>query len=494
MTRPAIARALPLALAAGLSCAALACTALSPAGNGGWSEARRQQELARARAMSAVVAPLAETDRAAPRRLDLTTALDLASRHNRTIAAAGAAVEAAAGDVAVARAALLPTNSIRGAYNWYSDEQTNSVDLDPAIFQLPPNTPLPVVTVREQDFATVSAAVRLAIDLSGELRHGLGAAQASFRAESARAWATRLEEESAVTAAYFGLLEAERLREVAQRTNALYRRQLSDATSRYDQGRLTRNEVLVVDVALADSLQTMLRLDNAIAVSRRRLNRTTGLDIDAPTEVDDVAGRPDLPPLEEVLAAARAGNPLVTSMLEEVQASDARLAAARRSRFPRVAVAGGYDATTQQIVSPNNYGSVGVTVDFDLVSLRREGEIAKLDAASRRSRLLLDRSVREVEALVRDSHDLVRERLAAIDLASAAVGQAEENLRIRQAQFDEGRATSDDLLDASRLAAMQRALLASALYQSHVRRAELELLTGKSLTNQRNAEQGDPTR
>jgi len=495
MTRPAIERALPLVLAAGLSCAALACSAFGPAGNGGWSEARRQQELDKARAMSGAASLAAQRatghaadgqpgDDSSPRTLDLPAALELASRHNRSIAAAGASVEAAAGEVAVARAALLPTNAVRGNYTWYSDEQTSSVDLPPeALAQL--GGVAPVVTVREKDFASVNAAVRLAIDLSGELRHGLGAAQAAYRAEKARAWATRLEEESAVTSAYFGLLEAERLHEVATRTRSLHERQLADASSRFDQGRLTRNEVLVVDVALASTRQILLQLDFSIAASRRRLNRSTGLDIDAPTEARDVATRPDLPPLEESLAAARAKNPLVIAMLEEVQMVDELLTSARRSRFPRFAAGAAYDATTASTLQPNDYASVGVTVDFDLVSLRREGEIAKLDAASRRSRLLLDRGVREVESLVRDSHERVRERLQGIDLAVFAVGQADENLRIRQVQFNEGRATSEDLLDASELAARQRALLASSLYQAHIRRAELQQLMGEPLTQLR---------
>ena len=40
------------------------------------------------------------------------------------------------------------------------------------------------------------------------------------------------------------------------------------------------------------------------------------------------------------------------------------------------------------------------------------------------------------------------ERLAALAIAEQAVGQAEENLRIRRQQFDAGRASSDDVLDA----------------------------------------------
>lgn len=424
-----------------------------------------------------------------PRKLDLATALELADRHNRSIAAAAASVDAAAADVAIARSALLPAAGVRGGYQWYSDEQTSSVNV-----VLPDGT-TPVVAVREKDFATVSAAVRLAIDLSGELRHGLGAAQASYRAEAARAWATQLEEERAVTAAYYGLLEAEQLRDVASRTVALHERQLADASVRFDQGRLTKNEVLVVDVALVTSRQSILVLDNAIATARRTLNRATGLAVDAPTEAVDVAGRPDLPPLDTALSEARAKNPLITAMLEETQAADARLTSARRARLPRFGASAGYDATTAETLTPNDYASAGVSVDFDLYSFRREGEIARLDAGSRRTRVLLDRSVREIEALVRDSHDRVRERLAAIDAAQVGVRQAEENLRIRQVQFDEGRATSEDLLDAAEIATRQRAFLASALYQAHARRAELQQLMGQPLSGLQDvrAEGGDRT-
>ncbi|MFN2377476.1 MAG: TolC family protein [Candidatus Binatia bacterium] len=502
MRRPAIARGLPLALAAGLSCLCLACSFLDPAGPGSLSASEREQELEKARAWTrpsadrgasaaaeslgsgaaAVTtatgeAPSVPSYPAGP--LDLTTALELASRRNRAIAASAAGLEAAAGEVAAARSALLPTNSVRGAYNWYSQEQTNSIDIDPALF--PPGTALPVVTVRQQDFATVSAAVRLALDLSGELRHGLGAAQAAYRAEAARAWATRLDEEKTVVAAYLGLLEAMRLREVELETQRLYERQFTDASSRFDLGRLTRNEVLVVEVALATTRQLLLRLDTSVAAQRRALNRATGLEIHAATEVEDIDRPPHLPSVESALAEARAANPLLTAMLEENRAAEERLVAARRSRFPRLAAGAGYDATTADILEPNNYASAGVVVDFDVGSFRREAEIARLDAIRDRTRILLDSSVRDVEALVRDSHDRVRERMAAVDLARVAVRQAEENWKIRRAQFDEGRATSEDVLDASELLTLQRAILASSLYQAHARRAELQQVMGRPL-------------
>jgi len=82
---------------------------------------------------------------------------------------------------------------------------------------------------------------------------------------------------------------------------------------------------------------------------------------------------------------------------------------------------------------------------------------------------------------VRGTHEAAAERLAALAAAEAGVGQAEENLRIRQQQFEVGRATSEDVLDAEALLAAQRATLASALYQAQTRRAELQRLMGRPL-------------
>ena len=89
--------------------------------------------------------------------------------------------------------------------------------------------------------------------------------------------------------------------------------------------------------------------------------------------------------------------------------------------------------------------------------------------------------MRDVENAVRSTHRAAEERLSAYATAESAVGQAEENLRIREQQFGAGRAQSTDVLDAQRLVSLQRAILASALYQAHTRRAELQQLVGLPL-------------
>ena len=463
-----------------------------PEGNGGWSQQRRSEERAAAAAKFTPPpeAPRAATPRAQgapapeaqgvqkiPRVLSLADALAMADRYNRTIAIAERTTDMAAEDVGVARSALLPKTTVQAGYTWYTDPLTNSVTLPPDL-----GLASPVVTVREEHFGTVSAAMRLALDISGELRHGLDAAQASYRAEEARTWATTLSEQRSVVQAYLGLLQAERLNDVTKQTVAVYERQLSDAQSQFDQGRLTKNGVLVVQVALSNAHQRLLRGDVGIARMRRALNKVVGLPVDAATEIADVPGRPVLPDVEDAVSEANRSSPVLGALLEEAQAIDERTTALTRARFPRVAVTAGYDASSAEIVQPQSYASAGVGLQWDLGSdLGRESEIAKLHQAAKRSRVLLDRSARDVEEMVRGAYDAALERLAAVDASEVATRQAEENLRIRREQFAVGRATSEDVLDASVMLSRERAGLATARYQAHARRAELQQLMGRPL-------------
>jgi outer membrane protein TolC len=93
--------------------------------------------------------------------------------------------------------------------------------------------------------------------------------------------------------------------------------------------------------------------------------------------------------------------------------------------------------------------------------------------------------MRGIEGAVRDAREAADERLSALDAAETGVVQAEENLRIRREQFDVGRATSDDVLEAETRLASQRATVASALYGAHTRRAELRSLMGLGVPESR---------
>ena len=457
-----------------------------PDGNGGWSPARRQEELA-ARAAAAGVdlgssggsrEPSATGPAAEP--LDLPTALALAAHGNRRIAEAEKDLDVAEARFRDARGRLLPATTGSGRYTRYTDTLTTQVKLPPTVLKTLGQPP--VVTIRENEAAVFNGTITVPIDLTGEILHVLRAAQAGYRGERARLWATTLEQQLVVIRSYFDLLEAGRLRDVTLQTLASERQQLANAESRFENGRLTKNELLVVQVAVRNAEQQLLQRDLAIDQARWELNQAIGVPVDAPTELVDVAVRPDIPAIDEALRQAYTTNPALAALLEEQQRVEDTATALTRSRFPRVSAGGAIDYTTSDIVQPQRVGSGFVGFTWDLgTDTRREAEIAEARATVERNRIEVERALRELEALVRATQRAAEERLAALATAEVAVDQADENLRIRQQQFDAGRATSDDVLDAVAILASERATLASALYQAHTRRAELQRLMGLPL-------------
>jgi outer membrane protein TolC len=297
-------------------------------------------------------------------------------------------------------------------------------------------------------------------------------------------WATTLQQDVVVIGAYFALLEAEKLRVVTLQTIASRREQLAHATRRFDGGRLTKNELLVVQVALQNAEQELRRRDLAIAEARWALNDALGLPIDAATAIADIPERPTLPILTDALRTAYRENPALRALVEEQQRLEASATSLARSRLPRFAGGGMIDHSTTDVIEPTTLGTGFVGLEWNLdTDTRIAARVAAERAAVEQNRIRVERELRELERAVRATYGAAAERLAALTTAEAAVGQAEENLRIRRQQFDVGRATSDDVLDAERLLAFERATLATARYQAQTRRAELQALMGQPVTD-----------
>jgi outer membrane protein TolC len=371
-----------------------------------------------------------------------------------------------------ARGRLFPATRGSGRYTWNNTEQMNAVQI--------PGAPIQSITIRDRELGTISGTLALPLDLSGEITEALVAAQAGYRGEAARLWATTLDQDLVVIDAYYTLLAALRLRDVTLQTLALHRQQLGFANDRFQSGRLTKNEVLVVQVAVRNSEQELRRRALAIDEARFALNQAVGLPIDAPTEVVDVRERPQLPNEAEALRVAYRENPVLLALLEEQQRLDATATSLVRARLPRFSGGGNVEDSNSKIIEPTLVGGAFVGFEWDLgTDTRREAQIAQARTAADENRIRTERQLREIEQAVRSTSRAAEERIAAFDTSAIAVEQSEENLRIRQQQFDVGRATSDDVLDAEALLAVERASLATALYQAQTRRAELQRLMGR---------------
>jgi len=452
-----------------------------PEGDGGWTPARRRAEVGTLAPVAGVEDPLVPRPTPTVAQVyDLRRALTEALHGNRAMAAAQTRTAIARQQALEARGLLLPTTTANGAYTWYTDVRTTQAVV-PAQFSPTGKTLSFPVVLSDSSAGTINALFSQPIDLSGELRQTLAAAQAGYRGEQARRWATELDQDVAVIRAYFDRLSAERLREVTQQTLALYEKQYADADERFRAGRVTKNEVLEVQVALRNAQQRLQQDDLAIDRTRWAFNQVIGVDVNAPTQVLDVRERPVLPDDAEMLRTAQEKNPVLTALFERQRQREAELSALERSRLPRFNAGGQMAYSSSHLFSPQEIGAGFIGFNWDLgTDTQREQRIVEAKLKVDENRIELESEMRSLEQALRDTQRAAAERLTALDTAEVAVGQAEENLRIRQQQFDAGRAQTRDVLEAQRLLAEQRAVLATALYEAQTRRAELQQLMGES--------------
>jgi len=270
----------------------------------------------------------------------------------------------------------------------------------------------------------------------------------------------------AVKSAYWGVARARAFQAVVEEAIEQVQVHLKDVRAFFDQGLLTKNEVLRTELQLSNAELLAIDARNAAEVARTSLNTLIGLpvetDLELTTSVESLASRA---PDEGIGADASAARPLVDRALAarpelksaefRIKASEAGLKAARAGFYPQIALAGNvYGLRPNPRIMPSRdvfYGTwdVGIAVSFDVWNwgqTKSQAEQAKAQLAQARDarKLLEDQAVLDVT----QSRLALAQARDKIKVAAKAVGQAEENLRIVREMFRQGVALNADVMDA----------------------------------------------
>jgi outer membrane protein len=300
----------------------------------------------------------------------------------------------------------------------------------------------------------------------------------------------------AVKSAYWSLARARDLEAVVADTIAQVQEHLKDVRAFYDQGLLTKNEVLRAELQLSST--ELMRIDarNASELARTALNTLIGLPVETEIDLTSAAESVASQAPADAGAGEDAAGPLLQTALAErpelkasefrIKASEAGLKSARSGWYPQVSLAGNY-----YYLRPNprflpaldkfkGTWDVGIAVSFDLWNwgqTRNQTEQAKAQLVQARDarKLLEDQAVLDV---TQSRLALVQAR-DKIKVAAQAVGQAEENLRMVRDRFRQGVALNSDVLDAEVFLLQARTSSTQAAIDLAVAQARLEKALGK---------------
>lgn len=287
---------------------------------------------------------------------------------------------------------------------------------------------------------------------------------------------------------YFDLLEADKMVLVAQKEVEQLELHCRNAKTMYDEGVITKNELLQAEVKISDARQRLLTAGSLRALTASRLNniisRPLKTDIQ-PAEVEDPSHDISALELEDAWQMAERLRPEIGIVYETATALELEKTARRSEYFPVFFARGGYDYTENEYQLHEGNWSLVLGMHINIFNGR--GTSAELLKIGHQKEKLLEQKNRlvddiklEVEKYVLDAKT-AREK---ISVTENAVQQAEENLRINRIRYDEGMGTASDVLDAVTLLTTAQTNYYRAVYDLRKSEAGVMYSTGQDLSEE----------
>lgn len=367
--------------------------------------------------------------------------------HDRGLAAVRSQAEAAELDAAASRAQRWPTLAVGGGYTWL--DQSPAFDFG---FTGLPITPPPLFA--GDDFASASATLSLPVFTGGRITSGIAAAEARGRGAGAQALGAEQDLRLAVAEDYVGVLRARKALAVADSNVRTLEALAGDASAMFERELVPKNELLAIQVALADARQNRLRAANAAEIAQAAYNRRLGEPLDRPADIEGSVPAPAALPndLDALVAMARERRTELAALGEQAQAYGQMAKMERARVLPQVSLTGAYNYLENQFLNDDAVMSAGVGVQWALFD---GGQARKRAAALERTRRATLEQREDTESMivlqVRQAWLGSEETRQRVRVTADAVAQAEENLRIARERYGAGLGTQTQLLEAESL-------------------------------------------
>jgi outer membrane protein TolC len=403
--------------------------------------------------IAAILLALTAAADAEPRKLTLAAAVDLALSKSPDIAVAAENRDAAHDRESSVRAKRLPSLGVSAVANEYTEPFSVLFGGMPFVLHKQTTSVTNVVLTQPiTGFAYLS-------ELVGAASHDTAAATAEYDR-------ARLDAAYSTADAYIRALEAHASADVSARLVSDIDADLKRAEQLRAADTLTNVDVLRLQSAKAAAEQTAVRTDTSRTSSLARLAVTTGLhDGEAIDITDDLPAQPPAlaMTLDQAIQRAMSTRPELRAANERIAASKNVVTSKWEQYVPSInAVAAWQHTTGLEPFQPANEEYIGLNVQWkvwDWGSIHGEYKeakahenAAKISAVSLADHVRLEVRTRWLEA------QAGYKNLAA---AQTQLQSAEEAYRLQKVKFENGAATTTDVLDAE--SDVARARLQSAL-------------------------------
>ncbi|MDU0460693.1 MAG: TolC family protein [Geobacteraceae bacterium] len=278
---------------------------------------------------------------------------------------------------------------------------------------------------------------------------------------------------------WFGLLETGKLISAASDEVTQVGEHRRVAQVLFEEGVVTRNDVLQADVRLAAARQKLLALRNRLENGWLMLNFLTGsqpgfrADLD---ESDTLTAKAEDNDLSSIISKRHD----IQSLQHGVEASEFEVSESRGNFFPELYSRVALDYVQNDKVREQTIMSATLGLRFNLFD-GYASTAAREKATKNRSRIQDNLRLAREQALLeinsaRNDITVSKER---ITVAETAIRQSEENLRINRERYRERVGTATEVLDAQTLLTQTRTDYHRACYEHQIATARLKRAAGE---------------
>jgi outer membrane protein TolC len=416
--------------------------------------------------------------------LSLREAVQLALRENKTIAGTNAAARASAARIDEARSGWLPKLN----YSESFVRSNNPVFVFSSLltqhqfgvenFAIGPlNRPNPL-----NNFQSILALDQPIYD-AGQTRDAVRAADLSRQMTAEEQRRTGMQVISAVVKAYYGAALAAESLHTAEQSLRSAEADLKRAESVHAAGMSTDVDVLSIRVHLAAVTEQRIQRAADLDVAKSALNDALGLPLDARHTLSSELRPLTVPELElaSLERDASSTRPEARATHLEADLAKAQADSARSALRPQVSFHAAFEADRQQFIDrggANWLASIGLRWNL----FNGNGDKAKIEELRHwmeRAHADEQRVDSAVRLEVRRAWADLRAADQRIEVAKAAVAEADESLRITQNRYEAGMSNVTDLLRNETAVLESHTRYLAAVHDQRIAATMLELAAGR---------------
>lgn len=399
-------------------------------------------------------------------QLSLSDALKKAAGYNDALKLVRIDEQISSDEVKANRSGYLPRVDVQSGYTAQQVPQSIA-------------TPFGSFQTQEPDFGFFSLGI-------SQTLYDFGRTDARYARAMANHEATRIGYQSQeqvlflkTVTSYFRILESEKLLKTADEEVLQMTDHLRMAKVLYEQGVVTRNNVLQAEVQLSRSKQRRLEVANQLDNAWLTLNDGIGAP---PASREDLVGDTQitLPDLDKPAEEAVSGRAEIQAQRKLLEATEFDVKETRTGYYPEFYARAGLDyvqndKVKEQVIMAATVGFKVNLFDGFVTTARLKQAVKNRSRTNVRLNQLLSELALEYRTAVNDAK-VARERIA---VTETSIKQGEENLRINKDRYQEQVGTATDVIDAQTLLTQVKTDYYQAIFDYEVALARVKRARGE---------------